>query len=94
MSDTIKLIIEIPQDFYEITKDKVAKNMTNTLSAESIAKGVPLDDIKAEIKGLSGFYYKVTGIREMDTVRSVLSDVNSIIDKHVADLRGDRANGW
>lgn len=56
MSDTVKLIIEIPTDFYEITKAKVAKNMTHALYALSIAHGVPfsdvINDIKAEIDDL------------------------------------------
>ena len=43
MNDTVKLIIEIPKDFYEITKAKVAKNMTHALYATSIANGTPLD---------------------------------------------------
>ena len=50
MSDTVKLIIEIPTDLYEITKAKVDKNMTNTISAKSIANGIPLEDILEDIK--------------------------------------------
>lgn len=50
MSETVKLIIEIPEDFYEITKAKVAKGMTYALYATSIANGIPLDDVKAELK--------------------------------------------
>ena len=50
MSDTVKLIIEIPTDFYEITKAKVAKNMTHALYATSIAHGIPLDDVIAKFE--------------------------------------------
>lgn len=50
MSDTVKIIIEIPKDLYEITKDKVNKNMTNALLSVRVAHGIPLDDVKAEIE--------------------------------------------
>jgi len=52
MSDTVKLIIEIPKDLYEITKDKVDKNMTYAPLSVSIAHGIPLDDVKAKMKQL------------------------------------------
>lgn len=57
MSDTVKLIIEIPTDFYEITKAKVDRNMISSLSAISIAHGIPLDDVKAEISEKSFNHY-------------------------------------
>lgn len=56
IDDTIKLIIEIPTDFYEITKAKVKKNMTHTLSAESIANGIPLNDVKEQMKKARRFH--------------------------------------
>ena len=56
IDDTIKLIIEIPTDFYEITKAKVKKNITHTLSAESIANGIPLNDVKEQMKKARRFY--------------------------------------
>ena len=45
MSDTIKLIIEIPEEVYEYWKT----HKDEYVLAEAIGKGTPLDDIKAEI---------------------------------------------
>ena len=87
MSDEVKLIIEIPKKtiahirsdydhgykgLYDEDRDKIV---------DAIYHGTPLDDVKAEISGLSGFYSQVTGVSEMNTVRNVISDVNNIIDK-------------
>lgn len=51
MSDTVRLIIELPTDLYEITKAKVDKNMTQAPLSVSIAHGKPLSDVLDEIKG-------------------------------------------
>ena len=48
MSETVKLIIEIPKDKYERCKDLWFYD-TETLEG-AVAKGIPLDDIKAEIE--------------------------------------------
>ena len=51
MSDTVKLIIEIPKELYEMCK----KYESYTCDSETlaIAHGIPLDDVKAEIKELT-----------------------------------------
>ena len=51
MTDTVKLIIEIPKDYYEIIKHDVDNHLTDYRPFEIIANGTPLDDVKAEIKG-------------------------------------------
>ncbi len=56
IDDTIKLIIEIPTDLYEITKAKVDKNMTNTILAKSVANGIPLGDVKEQMKKARRFH--------------------------------------
>lgn len=57
MSDTVKLIIEIPKDYYELmTKTEVI--MTSPRSGKTfmsviysaVKNGIPLDDVKAEIE--------------------------------------------
>ena len=77
MSETVKLIIEIPKDFYEITKAKVDKNMTYALYATSVANGIPLDDVKAEIKRME--YHMI----DCDVLVSQ-EEVLEIIDKHIS----------
>jgi len=78
MSDTVKLIIEIPKAMYESVQKKTYCGSVYPY----LEKATLLDDVKAEINGLSGFYSQVTGLSEMETVRSVISDVNNIIDRH------------
>lgn len=50
MSDNIKLIIEIPKDYYEIIKHDVEHHLTDYRPFEIIGNGIPLDDVKAEIE--------------------------------------------
>lgn len=52
MSDTVKLIIEIPKDYYEIIKHDVENNLTDYRPFEIIGNGIPLDDDseRAEVK--------------------------------------------
>lgn len=47
MSDTVKLIIEIPRNEYEYTCERTLSD--RTFWDDAIRKGVPLDDVKAEI---------------------------------------------
>ena len=49
MSDTVKVIIEIPKDYYEIIKHNVENHLTDYRPFEIIGNGIPLDDVKAEI---------------------------------------------
>lgn len=45
MSDTVKLIIEIPKETYEYWKT----HRNEYVLAEAIGKGIPLDTVKTEI---------------------------------------------
>lgn len=47
MSDTVKLIIEIPRNEYEYTCERTLSD--RTFWDDAIRKGVPLDDVKAKI---------------------------------------------
>ena len=46
----MKLIIDIPKDYYEIIKYDVDNHLTHYRPFEIIANGIPLDDVKAEIE--------------------------------------------
>lgn len=46
----MKLIIEIPKDYYEIIKHDVENHLTDYRPFEIIGNGIPLDDVKAEIE--------------------------------------------
>ena len=50
MSDNIKLIIEIPKDYYEIIKHEVYDNHYPYRPFVIIANGTPLDDVKDIIR--------------------------------------------
>lgn len=43
MSDNIKLVIEIPKDYYEIIKHEVEHHLTDYRPFEIIANGTPFD---------------------------------------------------
>lgn len=58
MSDTVKVVIEIPKDYYEATKELIGMNIGGRQSGKGIIYscitavkyGTPLDSIKAEIE--------------------------------------------
>lgn len=54
MSETVKLIIEIPKETYLEIKDGFIIVRNAVASAQAIKNGIPLDDIKAEIKENKG----------------------------------------
>ena len=51
MNDTIKLIIEMPTEMFQEMRDNDLINVkTLNKSIKAIENGIPLDDVKAEIK--------------------------------------------
>ncbi len=48
MSDTVKLIIEIPRNEYEYTCERTLSD--RTFWDDAIRNGIPLDDVKARIE--------------------------------------------
>jgi len=63
MSDTVKLIIEIPKDYYEAlskTKEIISSQRSGktlmSIIYSAVANGIPLDDVKAEIEDLDRYY--------------------------------------
>lgn len=59
MSETVKLIIELPKDYYEIIKHDVEHHLTDYRPFEIIGNGIPLDDVKAEIADLPTDMFEV-----------------------------------
>ena len=74
MSDTVKVIIEIPKDIYARCKEyKLWSYDAETLEG-AVAQGTPLDDVKAELERANRMYpYTNHGILE----------AIAIIDKHI-----------
>ena len=52
----MKLIIDIPEDYYEIIKHHVNNHQLDYRPFEIIANGTPLDDVRAEIQEKSVWY--------------------------------------
>ena len=82
MSDTVKLIIEIPKDYYEVmTKTEVI--MTSPRSGKTfmsviysaVAHGIPLDDVKAEIFKLIDNTDSIYGTSALHSVLDILDNI-------------------
>lgn len=69
----VKLIIEIPEWYYEETKEFKHP----TLIDKAIINGTPLDSVIKDIKA------------EIDRTAFSTDAVLKIIDKHIADMRGE-----
>ena len=79
MSEMVKLIIEIPEDYYRIMKHDVEHHLTDYRPFEIIGNGIPLDDVKAEIKQKAWDTQEIDGEHENYKV-VYLSDVLQILD--------------
>lgn len=82
MSDTVKLIIEISKDYYEILKSEVEENLTDYYPFIVIGNGIPLDDVKVAIKAMfppSGNWMYDEECEHEHTVCEVLADVLQIL---------------
>ena len=75
MSDTVKLIIEIPKPMYESVQNGT---YCGTLYKE-LKNGIPLDDVKAEIRELRDSWEKDCYHDEAEALNIALK----IIDKHI-----------
>lgn len=70
----MKLIIDIPEDYYEIIKHHVDNHQLDYRPFEIIANGIPLDDVKAEIDDLD-----VSDLGKMGIITAIFE----ILDKHI-----------
>ncbi len=109
MSDTVKLIIEIPKNYLETIKHTVrstAENGNTPLVFEIIADGTPLDDVKAEIQA-NMYCDKDTrlvknanasglekAIEILDNIGKAESDDISHIFDGVTEIPKDAFKGW
>lgn len=59
MSDTVKLIIEIPRNEYEYTCERTLSD--RTFWDDAIRNGIPLDVVKAEIDYERNLYLNLVG---------------------------------
>lgn len=73
MSDEVTLVIKIPRWFYEETMEF----QHPTLIDKAIIDGTPLDSVIKDIKA------------EIDRTAFSTDAVLKIIDKHIADMRGE-----
>ena len=74
----MKLIIDIPEEKWKITQKRMYCNIFDLDMWYAIKKGVPLDDIKAEIKLIKEAELQIYGKESWNFVGKCLE----IIDKH------------
>lgn len=78
MSDTVKLIIEIPRNEYEYTCNMTLHD--RSIWDDAIRKGIPLDGVKAEIEEKISHYDHFQGSNTAHGLEIALE----IIDKHIS----------
>ena len=76
MSETVKLIIEISKDYYEILKSEVEQNLTDYYPFIVIGNGIPLDSVKAKIQAKEMVETNI----ERQFYNMALDDVTEILD--------------
>lgn len=87
MSDTVKLIIEIPKDYYEVmakseiilTSPRSGKTFMSVIYS-AVVHGTPLDDVKAEIADIYCGQY-CENPPTADAVREMVLDILDNIGK-------------
>ena len=85
MSDTVKLIIEMPKETY---KGIMLGKWDGNGLAFYVKTGTLLDDVKADIqRTITASWYN--GENYKKNYRDGLDDALKIIDKHLVDMRGE-----
>lgn len=78
----MKLIIDIPKDYYEIIKHDVENHLTDYRPFEIIANGIPLDSVIKDIKKERYNQGFVDGYKNSyDRGHAVIEDIKAEIDK-------------
>ena len=85
MSDTVKLVIEIPRNEYEYTCERTLSD--RTFWDDAIRNGILLDNVKAEIRELRDSWEKDCYHDEAEALNIALK----IIDKHIS---AEKDNTW
>ncbi len=70
MSDTVKLIVELPTDKYLSVKT----NMINDFIYDAVKHGIPLDDVKVEIAHATTLHVGTVGYVEAEKVIDILNN--------------------
>lgn len=90
----MKVIIDIDEEQYKFIKQGMSINKVIQFPALMeaicgyIAHGTPLDDVKADIqRTITASWYN--GENYKKNYRDGLDDAINIIDKHLADMRGE-----
>ena len=80
MSDTVKLIMEIPESIFNtIQADEMISREQLAILQMRIMNGIPLDDVKAEIEEKISHYDHFQGSNTAHGLEIALE----IIDKHI-----------
>ena len=72
MSDTVKLIIEIPKELHEALLNGYEEPYSRMFS-DVVKNGIPLDDVKAEIANLSTYMFEVYKLKS--SVLDILDNI-------------------
>ena len=80
MSETIKVIIEISKDYYEILKCEVEENQTDYYPFIVIGNGIPLDDIDSDE---TRAYFDGQAYGWEEGRKALIDDVKAEIEKQI-----------
>lgn len=89
MSDNIKLVIEIPKDYYKVlteseiimTSPRSAKTFMSVIYS-AIAHGIPLDDLATQIERLKHQHTDVSGYRWWNNaINNCLHTIRDVCDE-------------
>lgn len=75
MSETVKLIIEIPTDLYKHVQGIKAWFLEDSAFLTAIKNGIPLDDVKAEISQLPLVLLAGNYHIDKDSVMQILDNI-------------------
>ena len=78
MSETVKLIIEIPKKVFEVRKMGEISPWVTVPILDAVQNGIPLDDVKAEIEKLSNAnpsYWHSGDMVEREEVLEILDNI-------------------
>lgn len=76
MSDTVKLIVELPKEIYQdVIKNRYIYEEDVEYIAEAIRKATPLDDVKKEIFKLIDNTDSIYGTSALHSVLDILDNI-------------------
>lgn len=88
MNEKVKLIIEMPKDYYEIIKHNVENHLTDYRPFEIIANGIPLDNDSERAEVQAYFAGQTYGWEQGR--KALIEDLKAeIVDKAIKDASGE-----